>query len=162
MPRGKPTRRLPAPKEAYREVPAGLREFLLNELALELSLGQKGDPMAYAREADRISQRLFARNVRGVELERAGKVDRAIDVYEANVADMFGGNHPYDRLRVIYSKRKQYDQALRVCRSFVEMADALMKLGSPRSDLPVKRRKFAEWCAKLEVRVQKQQSSVKR
>ena len=144
------------PKKMFTDVPAGLRVFLLNDLALKLASQMKGNPQAYSKEADRIFDKLYKRNARGIALERAGQIDKAIVLYEANIADMFGGNHPYDRLRIIYSKRKQYDQALRVCQQFIQMADTLKKLGSPRSDLPAKRQRFVEWCKKLEIKLQKQ------
>lgn len=55
------------------------------------------------------------RNLKGIELERAGDIDGAILLYEANLADGFDGDHPYDRLRVIYTRRKDLPRALVVC-----------------------------------------------
>ena len=39
-----------------------------------------------------------------MELEKEGKIDSAILLYEENVKESFEGNHPYDRLAVIYHK----------------------------------------------------------
>jgi hypothetical protein len=55
------------------------------------------------------------RNLRGTQLERAGREDAAIVLYEANVADGFDGDHPYDRLRAIHTRRKDLARALQVC-----------------------------------------------
>ena len=54
------------------------------------------------------------RNLLGVELEREGKIENAIECYEANVRDGCMGNHPYDRLVVLYRKRK--DSASEIAR----------------------------------------------
>jgi tetratricopeptide (TPR) repeat protein len=90
------------------------------------------------------------RNLNGKTLEAAGEIDKAIALYEENVSDLFDGDHPYDRLRVIYTKRKQFAEAIRVCRSFVIIADMLIEEGSGRSDLKPKRDKFISWIEKLE------------
>jgi len=142
---------LPA-QEMYGDTPAGLRAYLLEQLVIELIEQDKGDPFPYSREADRIYDIMYQRNERGINVEKVGDVEQAIDLYEQNVTDWFDGNHPYDRLRIIYTKRKQYDDAIRVCQTFVDMADALLELGSPRSDLPPKREKFVEWVQKLQKR----------
>jgi len=93
---------------------------------------------------------MVERNLKGKSLESAGKLDKAIELYEANVVDWFSGNHPYDRLRIIYTKRKQYAEAIRVCRAFVTVADTLLEQGSKRGDLAPKREKFIQWIEKLE------------
>jgi len=91
-------------------------------------------------------------NLKGIELEKAGRVDDALLLYEANVAMGFGGSHPYDRLRVIYSKRGQLDDAIRVCQAFVKLAETLIGSGLPYADLPSKRDRFMQWIRKLEAR----------
>ena len=54
------------------------------------------------------------RNLKGIKLEKTGKVDEAIKLYEININENFVGNHPYDRLAIIYRKRKQFDDEIRV------------------------------------------------
>jgi len=147
--------RLPPPAKAYQNIPAGLRAFLLNDLALTLARERKGNPSKYGDEADRLFNQLYQRNVHGINLERDGHIDQAIAIYEANIADMYDGGYPYDRLRIIYTKRKQYDQALRVCCQFIKMADTFLELGCPRTDLPIKRQRFVIWYHKLEAKIQK-------
>lgn len=48
-------------------------------------------------------------NLTGRELEKSGKIDEAIELYERNVSNKFEGNYPYDRLAIIYRKRRDYD-----------------------------------------------------
>lgn len=63
---------------------------------------------------------LVNRNNEGRELEKQGKVDEAINLYEANAADGVDMPFPYDRLRIIYTKRKDYQNAIRVCEAHLE------------------------------------------
>jgi tetratricopeptide (TPR) repeat protein len=51
----------------------------------------------------------------GKALEMAGQVDEAVAYYETAVADQIASRFPYEHLRVIYVRRKQYDDARRVC-----------------------------------------------
>lgn len=64
---------------------------------------------------------LVENNLRGIELEKAGRTDEAVALYEQNVAACFEGSHPYNRLAIIYRKRKDYDNEIRVLRRAVEM-----------------------------------------
>ncbi|MEM7348190.1 MAG: hypothetical protein AAF485_28505, partial [Chloroflexota bacterium] len=41
---------------------------------------------------------------------------------EANITDKFIGKHPYNRLRIIYTKRKDYHNAIRVCQAFKSLS----------------------------------------
>lgn len=54
------------------------------------------------------------RNAEGIELEQAGRIDEAIALYEMNVAADFIGGHPYNRLAILYRKRKEYDKEIAV------------------------------------------------
>ena len=54
------------------------------------------------------------RNLKGIELEKAGQIDRAIELYERNIEENFDENHPYDRLAIIYRQRNQIDDEIRV------------------------------------------------
>ncbi|MBM4463838.1 MAG: hypothetical protein FJ012_11045 [Chloroflexi bacterium] len=90
------------------------------------------------------------RNLNGKALEAVSEIDRAIALYENNISDLFAGDYPYDRLRVIYTKRKQFAEAIRVCKAFVEIADMFIEEGSQRADLKPKRGKFISWIEKLE------------
>ena len=55
-------------------------------------------------------------NNQGIELEKQGKIDEAILVYEQNVAQKSEGRHAYDRLLVIYRGRKDKNNELRIAK----------------------------------------------
>ncbi|MCP1103559.1 tetratricopeptide (TPR) repeat protein [Aequitasia blattaphilus] len=59
-------------------------------------------------------------NLMGKHLESIGDVEGAINLYEKNVAFEFDGSHPYTRLCIIYRKRKQYDEEIRVANAAVK------------------------------------------
>ena len=68
------------------------------------------------REAEeQISRVMLDRNLRAQQLENAGRLDEAIQLYETNVTDGFQGVHPYERLRAIYTERQDYENAIRIC-----------------------------------------------
>lgn len=67
------------------------------------------------------------RNNRGVELEGLEAIDAAIALYEENVTDCFVGTHPYERLRIIYTRQRRYMDAIRVCNSYLSMLERYRK-----------------------------------
>lgn len=101
---------------------------------------------------------MIDRNVNGQAFEKAGQIDKATELYEANIADRFIGTHPYDRLRVIYSRRKRYTEAIRVCKAFVNVLDEHIKKGSRQGDLKKVREEFINWIQKLEKKNQTEQN----
>jgi len=137
---------------AYEQMKQGVpRQVICDHLLAKDSFSLSLEELEAASKTEsELSGVMVERNLEGKSLESAGKLDKAIELYEANVADWFSGNHPYDRLRVIYTKRKQYAEAIRVCRAFVVVADTLLEQGSKRGDLTPKREKFIQWIAKLE------------
>ena len=54
------------------------------------------------------------RNLKGAEFEKNGNLEKAIELYEENVAESFKGNHPYDRLATIYKNQNDIDNEIRV------------------------------------------------
>ncbi len=54
------------------------------------------------------------RNLKGAEFEKTGDFEKAIEVYEENVAESFKGNHPYDRLATIYKNQNDIENEIRV------------------------------------------------
>ena len=75
---------------------------------------------AYDGAARAIMDKVVDRNLKGIEYEKAGKEAAAIKLYEANVSDGFDGSHPYERLRIIYTGKKKYKGAMRVCCAFID------------------------------------------
>ena len=45
------------------------------------------------------------RNIDGMELESAGRMDLAIELYEQNVEEGFAGDWPYSRLVSVYERQ---------------------------------------------------------
>lgn len=66
-----------------------------------------------------IEHEIAARNLKGIQLEKQGKEEQAIALYEANVSDRIDGSHPYNRLRILYKNRGDYDNAIRVCEAYI-------------------------------------------
>ncbi len=67
-----------------------------------------------------IMQIMIYRNEEARQLERSGKTDQAIALFEESVRDQFLGTLPYERLRIIYTKLKRYEDAIRVCQAYVD------------------------------------------
>lgn len=87
-----------------------------------------------------------SRNLKGIKLEKLGLIDKAIELYIENVNANFEGNHPYDRLAIIYRKRRQYDREIAVLEKaiwvfenivFQERSDRVHKLEKFRTRLNV-------------------------
>jgi len=78
----------------------------------------KDNPLLSKEENEAID-----RNLRGRDLEKQGNITDAIELYELNVAYGFEGDFPYDRLRVIYSKQKRYDDVIRVLERAIDVFD---------------------------------------
>ena len=61
------------------------------------------------------------RNILGKAYEKQGRIDDAIRLYEENTNSEFEGDHPYERLRIIYSKQKRYDDVVRVLEQAIKV-----------------------------------------
>jgi tetratricopeptide (TPR) repeat protein len=100
------------------------------------------DPDGYdqwRRRFDDVSGLTVERNLRGIRAEKEDDLQSAIAMYEANVRDGFEGNHPYDRLAILYRKQKRVDDEVRVLERAIEVFSSL----SPaRSDVAPKLTKF--------------------
>jgi hypothetical protein len=99
--------------------------YEIANLILEGRLKMDNNPLVtigkYAFEWPGAMEFLVERNNRGIELEKNGNIESAIIVYEISVADDFFGTHPYDRLRIFYTKTKWYKDAIRVCQSYLDL-----------------------------------------
>jgi tetratricopeptide (TPR) repeat protein len=116
-----------SPKTAYLQYPLGIRMTLL------MHYDDPNYPSFY-NEASKLENIIVDRNIKGNELEKRSNIDEAITVYESNVSDFADTPAPYERLRIIYTKRKQYVEAIRVCEAFIEMCQksshaVIMELG---------------------------------
>ena len=85
----------------------------------------------YGQAERQLFAEMTARNQRGAELEKQGKIVEAIAEYETNVADRFLGAQPYQRLQSLYLSLGNYDKALRVSRLHISvLAAARLPLAS--------------------------------
>lgn len=89
------------------------------------------------------------RNLNGQRMEKNGEIESAIEEYEKNINEDFEGNHPYDRLSIIYRKNKDYDNEIRVLKKGIQVFSELSK-SSTRGDLKPKLEKFKERLEKSE------------
>lgn len=71
------------------------------------------EPEAPTRAPDLIVQDFL----RGQNLEQVGRLDEAIALYEAAVADGFDAAGPYDRLIFIYSAKALHSDVIRIARA---------------------------------------------
>ena len=99
---------------------------------------------------DKAFSKLVNRNIKGFKYEKEGKVDLAIKLYEKNIAENFEGNHPYDRLAIIYRKRKDYQNEVRVLNKAIDVFSNLL-FTSPRSDIKPKLEKFKKRLEKSKI-----------
>lgn len=61
-------------------------------------------------------------NNRGIALEKEGRIDEAIAVYEENVSRGYPAAHSYQRLMVLYRKRGDLTNERRITKAALEMA----------------------------------------
>lgn len=74
------------------------------------------------QERNRKLNRCAELNNKGIALEKSGDIDAAIDVYEENIyGDCYPATHAFDRLCVIYRKRKDYQNEIRVLQKAMEI-----------------------------------------
>lgn len=99
--------------EVRRGVPRWTLYRRLSKAAAQTTMSAEKTIMAIEIKA--IEDLLIERNRRGKELERAGHIEQAMALYEANVADRFNGSHAYERLRVLYKTRGDFANTIRVC-----------------------------------------------
>ena len=61
-------------------------------------------------------------NNKGIELEKAGEIDKAIEVYELNIAGKcYPARHAFNRLLVLYRKNKNYKAEKKVCQKALKL-----------------------------------------
>ena len=78
---------------------------------------------AYNHAIRQLFNVMAERNERGRRLEKLEKVDQAIPLYQANIADCMQASLPYDRLRIIYTRQKRYEDAAWVCQAYLSLPD---------------------------------------
>jgi hypothetical protein len=87
---------------------------------------QAAAPLPYKTAANDLMAIMVIRNHVGTKFEMKGRMEEAIEEYEANVRDRYEGAYPYQRLRMIYEQRRDYPNALRVCEAYVRLPGAFV------------------------------------
>ena len=68
------------------------------------------------------------RNNKGIELEKTGRTEEAISIYEENIKPgCWPAMHSFDRLLVYYRANKDYENELRVCKRAVSVFKGIEK-----------------------------------
>lgn len=65
---------------------------------------------------------IVQRNNIGIVFEQTGQPLNAAFFYEMSVGDEFIGTHPYDRLRIYYTRERWWQDAIRICTAFLANA----------------------------------------
>ncbi len=92
-------------------------------------------------------------NLKGIEYEKAGDIDTAIEIYERVVARNFDGSHPYDRLSILYRKRGDFKAEEAVLKKAIAIFTRVVKDG--RCDGPEKLSRYQMRLEKLYKKMQK-------
>lgn len=77
------------------------------------------------KERSESISRCAERNNKGMQLEKSGDIEGAIAMYEANISDTYPATHSYDRLIVLYRRKKDYNNELRVTESAIDKFSSL-------------------------------------
>ena len=73
-------------------------------------------------EEERLRKKLSNNYFNGKKLEKEGKIDEAIELYEENIKLNDTAESSYWRLAVIYRKRRDYPNEIRVCEKYIKIA----------------------------------------
>lgn len=95
-------------------------QLRINETRRDLDLALRdGKPEASQLKAliQEMTKELADRNTHAQQLETQDQQDAAMELYEANVSDMFCGSLPYERLMRIYTRQGAKKEAQRVARA---------------------------------------------
>ena len=57
----------------------------------------------------------------GIDLEKEGMIDEAIKVYEKSIIPQLPLKHPFERLAILYRKKKDYENEIRIMKIAVEV-----------------------------------------
>lgn len=69
-------------------------------------------------------------NKKGMEFEKNNDIDNAIKYYELSIENNFEGTYPYDRLMILYRKKKDYCNEIRVIENGIRMFEYIQNKGN--------------------------------
>ena len=95
----------------------GVYYFVVNSAAWNKAI----DEYKQYLKKEESSSKFVENNNKGIQLEKEGKIEEAIVLYEENIKIKVPGTHPYDRLMILYHKMGRYADELRVVKSAAAM-----------------------------------------
>jgi len=75
----------------------------------------------YADEAENLAKPIREIMYRAIEEEKVGNVNQAVQLFEQVAEHAFPPSTPYERLRIIYTKQGFYQDAIRICKRYIEV-----------------------------------------
>lgn len=78
--------------------------------------------------------------------EKAGRLEEAITIYWKLINSGFDGSNPYERLRKIYAKQKNWEKAIQVCKAYINLEKTY-------SGHQIKEKRMEEWIRKYSQRL---------
>lgn len=106
------------PREVFCKNDTELTEKLQNlsdEMFQEITEGTYTD--SYSDDYEKASRLI---NI-GIDLEKEGMIDEAIKVYEKSIIPQLPLKHPFERLAILYRKKKDYENEIRIMKIAVEV-----------------------------------------
>ena len=83
------------------------------------------------------------------QYEKKGKIKKAIQIYWELVNHNQMGRRPYDRLRILYAKQKDWNNAVKICQKFINAVNSgNNQFLHPGYRVTVK--KYEDWIRKYE------------
>lgn len=111
-------------KEDLARLPLNIRlDFIIDSLEMGRRLA-----LPYRQASLEIEQILGERLTQAQNYERSGEIQSAVALYEQNVGDGFLVSLPYERLRIIYEKKKDYENAIRVCKRYIQILQMVSEI----------------------------------
>lgn len=60
---------------------------------------------------------------KGIKYEKQGKIDKAIELYKMSIKDDFEYGSPYNRLMILYRRKKDYINEIRIIEKYISVFD---------------------------------------
>lgn len=95
----------------------------------------------------------FELNQKGMKFEKNKDIDNAIKYYELSIENSFEGTYPYDRLVILYRKKKDYCNEIRVIEKAIKIFKNIQNQG--HRDLSTTINKFKDRLGKAQKLQQK-------
>ena len=139
----------PESPDYFEKYPLGIRSELMLRNQFEVRMNFPNDVWKdYYAEYRRIEDLIVDNNIKGQELEKNGEIEKAIEIYERNADIVATTPHPYDRLRIIYTRQKKFRKAIEACNKAVRTYKMLDQVSD--HDFSDSIGKYKEWARKLE------------